>query len=204
MKMLLIFNLIFDFILPISGGVQIICQHDYGTISCDVHYVIAIVNSVYGRLDETTCAIGYTLPGDQCTIDSTAWLRQKCQDRQSCILRPADIITDPCPNKIKYITATYACIDTDECATSPCQNGGVCNDGLNSYTCTCAAGYAGGNCQTNIDECATNHCLNDGICNDGIHSYTCTCASGYEGFNCQTSKIRIKGTSICCSYRSEA
>ncbi|VDI41039.1 Hypothetical predicted protein [Mytilus galloprovincialis] len=38
--------------------------------------------------------------------------------------------------------------DTDECTTSPFKNGGICNDGLNSYTCTCAAGYAGGNCQT--------------------------------------------------------
>ena len=27
-------------------------------------------------------------------------------------------------------------------------NGGKCTDGVNSYICTCAAGYIGDNCQT--------------------------------------------------------
>ena len=36
--------------------------------------------------------------------------------------------------------------DTGECASSPCQNGGTCVDGINSYLCFCAPGYAGINC----------------------------------------------------------
>ena len=39
-------------------------------------------------------------------------------------------------------------LDTDDCAGVTCQNGGTCNDGVNAYTCTCAAGYEGTNCQT--------------------------------------------------------
>lgn len=32
--------------------------------------------------------------------------------------------------------------------SSPCQNGGTCaNNGPNAYSCTCAAGYAGTNCE---------------------------------------------------------
>ncbi|MCP3661956.1 MAG: calcium-binding EGF-like domain-containing protein [Gammaproteobacteria bacterium] len=32
--------------------------------------------------------------------------------------------------------------------SNPCQNGGTCTDGLNSYTCACAAGYTGKICET--------------------------------------------------------
>ena len=39
-------------------------------------------------------------------------------------------------------------LETDECASSPCQNGGTCVDGVNSYTCNCNVGYAGANCET--------------------------------------------------------
>ena len=38
--------------------------------------------------------------------------------------------------------------DIDECASDPCQNGGVCVDGINGYTCFCAAGFTGVNCET--------------------------------------------------------
>ena len=38
--------------------------------------------------------------------------------------------------------------DIDECAPAPCQNGGACIDGVNTYTCECAAGYEGANCET--------------------------------------------------------
>ena len=39
-------------------------------------------------------------------------------------------------------------VDIDECATSPCQNGGSCTDQVNGYTCNCIAGYDGTNCET--------------------------------------------------------
>ena len=38
--------------------------------------------------------------------------------------------------------------DIDDCAGNPCNNGATCNDGVNTYTCTCAAGYEGTNCNT--------------------------------------------------------
>ena len=36
----------------------------------------------------------------------------------------------------------------DECTSSPCQNGGTCIVGINSYNCSCDVGYVGDNCQT--------------------------------------------------------
>ena len=80
--------------------------------------------------------------------------------------------------------------DIDECASSPCQNGGTCTDSVNSYTCNCDAGYSGDNCETDINECASNPCLNGGTCIDGINSFTCNCVSGYAGDNCELGNIQ--------------
>ena len=41
-------------------------------------------------------------------------------------------------------------VDTNECASNPCQNGGTCNDEVNKYSCDCGLGYAGVNCQIGI------------------------------------------------------
>ena len=39
-------------------------------------------------------------------------------------------------------------IDIDECASSPCQNGGSCTDQVNGYSCNCVYGYNGTDCET--------------------------------------------------------
>lgn len=36
--------------------------------------------------------------------------------------------------------------DVNECASNPCQNGATCHNGRDSYTCTCAGGWTGTNC----------------------------------------------------------
>ena len=37
--------------------------------------------------------------------------------------------------------------DIDECESNPCLNDGTCIDGVNGYTCTCASGYEGKDCE---------------------------------------------------------
>jgi len=46
-------------------------------------------------------------------------------------------------------------VDINECASSPCVNGGSCVDAINGYTCSCVAGYTGVLCETS--ENATVH-----------------------------------------------
>ena len=52
-------------------------------------------------------------------------------------------------------------VDVDECASSPCQNGGDCTDGVNGYTCVCVGGYTGTNCETSMSTDTIILCYTD-------------------------------------------
>ena len=47
-------------------------------------------------------------------------------------------------------------LDIDDCVGVNCQNGGVCVDGVDSYSCTCVQGYAGTHCE--IGTCSFIYC----------------------------------------------
>eukprot|EP00057_Strongylocentrotus_purpuratus_P007066 XP_011661540.1 PREDICTED: uncharacterized protein LOC105437059 [Strongylocentrotus purpuratus] len=76
------------------------------------------------------------------------------------------------------------CTDPNECEPNPCLNGGTCTDGVNSFSCTCRAGYYGPICDEGINECNSDPCQNGGTCAEGVDSFTCTCAPGYTGTFC--------------------
>ncbi|XP_072028805.1 uncharacterized protein [Amphiura filiformis] len=74
--------------------------------------------------------------------------------------------------------------DINECASSPCLNGGTCRDGVNQYTCICLLGYTGLRCERNFDECTlgTHNCNANADCtNTPVGSFSCTCHDGYSG-----------------------
>nr|XP_043900380.1 sushi, nidogen and EGF-like domain-containing protein 1 isoform X1 [Solea senegalensis] len=77
-------------------------------------------------------------------------------------------------------------IDVNECASHPCQNGGTCQDQINSFICQCLPGYTGSLCEADIDECKNRPCLNNGSCVQGAGSFTCVCEAGYTGVLCET------------------
>ena len=43
---------------------------------------------------------------------------------------------------------TFCSTDIDDCADSPCDNGGTCIDKVADYDCNCVEGYSGKNCST--------------------------------------------------------
>ena len=72
----------------------------------------------------------------------------------------------------------------NECTSLPCQNGGTCStsaDILNTYICTCRAGYTGDNCAMEVDECLSDPCQHGGTCAEQFNGYLCWCPSGTAG-----------------------
>ncbi len=51
----------------------------------------------------------------------------------------------------------HSILDIDECGSSPCQNGAVCQNLVNEYTCICKPGYAGTNCGTGERRLVVGH-----------------------------------------------
>jgi hypothetical protein len=76
-----------------------------------------------------------------------------------------------------------SCLDVDYCASTSCQNGGVCANGPTSAVCTCASGWAGATC-ADVDHCVGAPCQNGGGCVNGPTNYTCSCAPHYSGATC--------------------
>ncbi|KAM7018193.1 versican a [Tautogolabrus adspersus] len=71
------------------------------------------------------------------------------------------------------------------CSENICLNGGSCYQSGSICTCSCAPGYSGDRCETDIDECHSNPCLNGGTCVDGLASFTCVCLPSYSGLFCE-------------------
>ena len=105
--------------------------------------------------------------------------------------------------------------EADECESNPCNNGGTCVDDLAFYTCICAAGYEGDQCDTgemmgnymhfvakrsktttansllpfiDIDDCLGTPCEYGGACTDLVDDFSCDCTAGWMGNTCSQSK----------------
>ena len=100
----------------------------------------------------------------------------------------------------------YCELETDECGSIPCKNGGSCSDVINNYTCACIVGFSGYNCDVDVDDCAELPCQNNGKCVDGINSFVCECrstpTSHFEGLLCEeeflSADLMLVGFAICC------
>lgn len=69
----------------------------------------------------------------------------------------------------------------DECDSSPCINGGACEDLVAGYRCHCGPGYEGRRCQIKVDLCKPNPCPAPAQCVDRGNNYSCICHPGYNG-----------------------
>ncbi|CAK8697279.1 unnamed protein product [Clavelina lepadiformis] len=87
------------------------------------------------------------------------------------------------PDKTAMIDVEISIV-TDECLREPCKNGGTCQDGPESFICSCALGYSGQLCEIDIDDCVSNPCKNDATCTDLVADFECNCPVGYEGKVC--------------------
>ncbi|XP_076874141.1 uncharacterized protein LOC143523282 [Brachyhypopomus gauderio] len=76
-------------------------------------------------------------------------------------------------------------VKPETCASSLCQNGGWCVDGVSGGRCLCPPGFTGPDCGLDVDECSSDPCLH-GSCTDGAGAFFCQCQDGWDGFRCET------------------
>ena len=82
------------------------------------------------------------------------------------------------------------CQKIDNCVGVNCSGNGQCENGVDSFDCSCDPGFTGELCQMDIDECDGVACSGNGECLDGVNSFTCECSPGYTGPLCD---IQLQG-----------
>ncbi|XP_028838679.1 coagulation factor IXb [Denticeps clupeoides] len=105
-------------------------------------------------------------------------LERECIEER-CVLEEAREVFEDYEKTMEF-WVSY--VDGDQCESFPCQNGGSCEDGMNSYVCWCLAGFNGKNCEIEI---ARQCNVNNGGCMqfclvDKLGGATCECAHGYQ------------------------
>ncbi|XP_043106069.1 coagulation factor IXb [Puntigrus tetrazona] len=105
-------------------------------------------------------------------------LERECYEER-CNLEEAREVFEDQEQTMKF-WITY--MDGDQCQSSPCQNGGKCEDGMNTYTCWCPVRFSGKNCELEMaKQCNVNNggCMHFCVV-DKIYGAVCDCAEGYR------------------------
>uniref|UniRef100_A0A8C2Z2F7 Delta-like protein n=1 Tax=Cyclopterus lumpus TaxID=8103 RepID=A0A8C2Z2F7_CYCLU len=106
-----------------------------------------------------------------------------CGPHGRCISLPAGNFSCSCE---PGFTGTYCHENINDCASSPCKNGGTCIDGINSFQCFCPDGWEGHLCDADVNECNGNTCQNGGRCVDLINDFYCDCVDNWKGKTCHS------------------
>ncbi|XP_066994976.2 protein crumbs [Anabrus simplex] len=175
------------------GSFECICPEEYTGTFCEQRKLLTCAdspcrnNSTCSNTKNTrtghnftcNCARGYE--GTFC--ENVYCVRSPCLNGGSCIIENAF-----CSCLFGY-TGELCQTDIDDCESQPCKHGGICEDFVGNYTCSCeGTGYEGVNCETDIDECKKDEqpCI-DGECVNKEGSYYCKCSNGFCGKNCNIS-----------------
>uniref|UniRef100_A0AAQ4S401 Crumbs cell polarity complex component 1 n=1 Tax=Gasterosteus aculeatus aculeatus TaxID=481459 RepID=A0AAQ4S401_GASAC len=142
------------------------------------------------------CVPGFQ--GAHCQIDVNECVSQPCQNGATCVDRCEVYETcrceEPTHDPLTITGRTHesfawaTCeIQTDECQSQPCLNGGSCHEYARSFSCTCLPGFQGHRCEINTDECQEQPCQNGALCVDGENDYSCDCShTSFTGRLCET------------------
>ncbi|KAM6907886.1 coagulation factor IX-like [Xenentodon cancila] len=103
-------------------------------------------------------------------------LERECKE-ETCSMEEAREVFE---NDEKTMEFWAGYIDGDQCNPRPCQNGGVCQDGVGTYVCWCKPNFSGKNCEIEL----TKQCLvNNGGCGQFCvmqgQRPLCRCTGGY-------------------------
>ncbi|KAI1899055.1 hypothetical protein AGOR_G00078740 [Albula goreensis] len=91
------------------------------------------------------------------------------------------------PGTGRRVFGLYQCCpQTEGCASSPCQNGGTCEEYSNGeFHCACPAHYFGTRCEMGNNPCLSQPCAHGGVCEPKAQGYICKCPQNIAGVRCQ-------------------
>eukprot|EP00066_Takifugu_rubripes_P005794 XP_003970113.1 PREDICTED: fibulin-7-like isoform X1 [Takifugu rubripes] len=95
-----------------------------------------------------------------------------------------------CQESLTWSGQQTSCRDINECASSPCLNGGTCVDEVSQFSCVCGKGWSGPTCQTPLptvfitmtnmsDAAAAGSHVRPSRCTITQRATHCTCEPGY-------------------------
>uniref|UniRef100_A0A3B4ZWR4 Protein jagged-2-like n=1 Tax=Stegastes partitus TaxID=144197 RepID=A0A3B4ZWR4_9TELE len=114
-----------------------------------------------------------------------------CGPHGRCISLPAGNFSCSCE---PGFTGTYCHENINDCASSPCKNGGTCIDGINSFKCFCPDGWNGSLCDVDVNECSRDPCQNGGRCVDLLNDFYCNCVDNWKGKTCHSRESQCDST----------
>ncbi|XP_070773675.1 coagulation factor IX-like [Enoplosus armatus] len=104
-------------------------------------------------------------------------LERECKEELCSFEEAREVFEDD--EKTMEFWAGY--IDGDQCKPPPCQNGGVCEDGISSYVCWCKPNFRGKNCEIEVaKQCSVNNGGCSHFCVMQGEQALCRCATGYH------------------------
>ncbi|KAH8352319.1 hypothetical protein KR084_003439, partial [Drosophila pseudotakahashii] len=96
-------------------------------------------------------------------------------------------------------------LETNSCASGPCDNGGTCSNTYGGFHCDCRPAFEGASCEVDVNECALYQgtdlgCQNGAECHNQFGSFSCLCPAGWHGMHCTqrtTDCLQSSGWELC-------
>lgn len=186
---------------------QCVCPSDFTGTNCDQSVVTNPCDNNPCQ-NSGTCKPLTVVPYYRCNCDQTFAAGPNCE-YTPCVSSPC-LSGETC--EVTTTSPYYSCAacvpgglsvcgvsggSTGPCSVVNCQNGGSCNEGSGTFSCTCVNGYTGTFCE--VSPCQSVNCQNGGQCEEitGVAPYyRCNCVSGFTGTTCGNSPC---GTTTCGS-----
>lgn len=78
-----------------------------------------------------------------------------------------------------FLSGKHCQVDIDDCASSPCLNGGMCIDKVNGFVCNCSERWMGDRCERPYNICDAKPCFNNATClSANKRDFMCECLKG--------------------------